>query len=286
MIERTLTLADGRQLSYSDLGPSDAPVIMYCHGHPGSHVEPLLLQDLLASRGIRVRTVALDRPGFGLSTFQPSRSFLDWPADVTQAADQLGLGRFAVLGLSGGAPYALACGFALGDRVSRLAIAVGLAPPCATGMDDAPVLSQLSANRLIRRLQIEAMAFAINHNQEDRVFNQMMDVVSDPDREMLHQPHIRRWFLDTLRIAFRQGGRGAAHEVNLYRKPWGIDVVDIETPTMLWYGAVDTMVPASAGKWFADRLPRAEYTLWPDHGHFSWTEDDGAIAVVTSLLDR
>ena len=40
------------------------------------------------------------RRGFGLSTFQKNRGFLDWPTDVADAADLLGIDRFAVLAVS------------------------------------------------------------------------------------------------------------------------------------------------------------------------------------------
>ena len=38
------------------------------------------------------------------------------------------LGQFAVLGHSAGGPYAAACAFKLGDRISRLGVACGFAP--------------------------------------------------------------------------------------------------------------------------------------------------------------
>jgi uncharacterized membrane protein len=43
--------------------------------------------------------IALDRPGMGLSDYQPRRTFVDWPDDVNQVAAALGLDRFAVLGI-------------------------------------------------------------------------------------------------------------------------------------------------------------------------------------------
>src|SRR5919108_581927 len=69
-----------------------------------------------------VRLVLVDRPGYGRSDHQPGRRLLDWPGDVAQVADALGVELFAVFGMSGGGPHAAACGYALPERVS----AVGL----------------------------------------------------------------------------------------------------------------------------------------------------------------
>ncbi len=45
-----------------------------------------------------------------------SLRILDWPDDVTELADALNVGRFAVLGISGGGPYACACAFKISER--------------------------------------------------------------------------------------------------------------------------------------------------------------------------
>ena len=84
------------------------------------------------------------------------------PRYVAEAADKLGIGRFAVLGVSGGCPYALACGYVLGDRVTRIGIVVGMGPIDATGMKQATAISGPSALGLVRRLQfgMAAMAFS------------------------------------------------------------------------------------------------------------------------------
>src|SRR5947209_6974833 len=76
----------------------------------------------------RARVITVDRPGMGLSDFQPGRKVLDWPADVAALADALGLNRFAVLGFSGGCPFALACAFRLPERVTVLGIVSGVVP--------------------------------------------------------------------------------------------------------------------------------------------------------------
>lgn len=63
----------------------------------------------MTSPQIDARCVTLDRPGLGLSTFQPNRRIVDFPADVLAVADHLKVDKFHVVGISGGAPYALVC---------------------------------------------------------------------------------------------------------------------------------------------------------------------------------
>ncbi len=87
---------DGRQLGYAQYGQPDGAPIVYFHGHPGSRLEARLAHEAAAGSGFRV--IALDRPGYGLSDFQPGRAIADWPADVAEAADALGIGRFSVAG--------------------------------------------------------------------------------------------------------------------------------------------------------------------------------------------
>ena len=119
----TITLPDGRGLGYAEYGDPDAMPVLYCHGFPSCRLEP----SMLPVSGIRL--IALDRPGYGLSDPLPGRTLLDWPRDVAVAADALGLGSFAVAGVSGGAPYAASCAALLKDRIIGLALICGIAPP-------------------------------------------------------------------------------------------------------------------------------------------------------------
>ena len=70
----------------------------------------------------------MDRPGTGDSDFLAGRSLRDWPGDVADLANQLGLGRFWLLGTSGGGPYVAACAYRMPDRIVRAAIVSGLGP--------------------------------------------------------------------------------------------------------------------------------------------------------------
>src|SRR5580765_7979701 len=95
---REVTMRDGRRLAYSECGAADGRPIIYCHGVPSSRVEAELNVDggVVAALGLRV--IVPDRPGIGLSDYQPGRRIVDWPDDVFDLAGALGLQRFVVMG--------------------------------------------------------------------------------------------------------------------------------------------------------------------------------------------
>jgi pimeloyl-ACP methyl ester carboxylesterase len=104
---RTIRLRGGRRLGYAERGDPGGRPLLYFHGWPGSRVEGCLGDEPARAKGIRL--MALDRPGMGLSDHQPRRALVDWPDDVIEVAAALRLDRFAVLGISGGGPYAAVC---------------------------------------------------------------------------------------------------------------------------------------------------------------------------------
>jgi len=281
--EQTLTLADGRTLGYAEWGPHDAPPVIYCHGFPTNHKELEPMLPVLERNAIEARIIVLNRPGFGSSTFQAGRTFLDWPRDVAEAADLLGVGRFAVLGVSGGGPYALATASVLGERVTRVGLAVGLAPIEAPGMRSASAISGPSGIGLIRRVQFEMTALAFKKGQEDRFLDQSLSTMGEVDRTAMTAPEMRSWMTEMMRESFRQGGKAAALEAGLYRRPWGFDPKQVQAETRLWYGGADKTVPAESGRWLADRLPHSDFVLWPEHGHFTWMLGHAAADVVQVL---
>ena len=121
-----IRLADGRRLGYAEYGDPEGKPLFYCHGFPASRLEAALLDPSARKAGVRV--VAADRPGCGLSDFQPDRRIGDWPGDVVELAGALGIDRFAVVGVSGGGPYALACARKIPQRLTAAAVVCGLGP--------------------------------------------------------------------------------------------------------------------------------------------------------------
>jgi len=124
----SITLRDGRQLGYADLGSPTGTPIFALHGTPGSRIDYEFWHRTAVS--LNARILSLDRPGIGLSSPQPGRTLLDHAADVEQLAAHLHIDSYSVVGMSGGGPYALACAAALpANKLKAVMLVCGLGPP-------------------------------------------------------------------------------------------------------------------------------------------------------------
>ena len=124
--DQMITLSDDRRLGYAEYGDPQGWPLMFFHGTPGSRVMARFAGPKARELGLRL--IAPDRPGFGLSDFQPQRRLLDWAKDVEELADALNLEQFSVVGVSGGGPYVAVCAWKLGERLISAGIVSGLAP--------------------------------------------------------------------------------------------------------------------------------------------------------------
>ncbi|MFD7156187.1 alpha/beta fold hydrolase [Kribbella sp. NPDC059898] len=48
---------------------------------------------------------------------------------------------------------------------------------------------------------------------------------------------------------------------------WDVDPTRLPVPTWRWYGDADTMVPASHGRWLAERIPQSTLVVRAGEGH-------------------
>src|SRR6476646_8243913 len=103
-LNQTFRLRDARRIGFAEYGPSEGEPMFYFHGWPSSRLEVKLVEEIFYEAGARI--IAIDRPGYGLSDFQANRKLTDWPNDVAELADHLGLETFGIIGTSGGGPYA------------------------------------------------------------------------------------------------------------------------------------------------------------------------------------
>lgn len=129
-----IKLPDGRSLAFSAYGDPGGNPILFFHGWPGARLQGRLTDQPAKRLGLRV--IAPDRPGFGHSDFQRNRQILYWPDDVGHLADSLGIDKFSVIGLSGGAPYAFACAYKHPNRINSVGVVSGVGPSDVPGSDE------------------------------------------------------------------------------------------------------------------------------------------------------
>jgi len=122
-LDKTIPLKEGRTLAYAIRRPArTARLLLPLHTRFAS-----LLPFPRSYPEAGVRLIIPDRPGSGLSDFQPCGA--SWIArDVTALADSLGIGRFAVAGHSSGGSYVAACAYKYPQRITAAAILSGIGP--------------------------------------------------------------------------------------------------------------------------------------------------------------
>lgn len=282
----TLQLHDGRMLGYAEYGPGEGTPLFYFHGYPGARLEAGFLAKAAAQAGLRL--IGVDRPGMGLSSFQAGRRLLDWPDDVAALAQHLHLDHFAVVGVSGGGPYALACAYKIPDRLTACGIVAGMAPP------DYDQVGMMARNRLIfflaRRLPwlLTPLMWAMRRSsqQEEQARKSLVRSAAhlvEPDRACVLNPDVGRLLAADIVEAFRQGARGPAYEGTLYGRSWDFRVEDIAFPALfLWHGERDRNVPVAMGRAVAAKLAHCQATYYADEGHISLVVNHAA-EIVTSL---
>ncbi len=280
------TLPDGRRLGYAAYGdPGGRPLFAF-HGTPGARTMIRIID--AEARRLGVRIIAPDRPGFGLSDFQPRRRLLDWPDDVRALADRLGLERFAVAGVSGGGPYALACAHRIPERLTAVGVVSAIGPVAESGLKAALTHTPMAALVLLQRAPrliravTASVAFGVRHFPE-RIFESLLAVSSENDRRILHRPAVKGCLLEAFGEAFRLGAQGTGHEVVLFGQPWGFHLGEITVPVHLWHGEADEHVPVAMGRYMARQLPQCHATFMPDAGHY-WIFDHQTELLQTLFL--
>jgi pimeloyl-ACP methyl ester carboxylesterase len=279
-------LGDGRRLGYARVGdPAGLPVV-FQHGFPASRLEAGILGPAARQAGASI--IAPDRPGMGLSDFQPGRTILDWPDDVRQLADALRLERFWVVGGSGGCPYALACAHRLRDRVLGVAIIAGMGPATEAAlvrrMGGLARLGFLLARRTppLFRLGFGSLARLVARHPE---INFRLNAAAPPDEEVMARPEVHSILTSSVAEALRSGPAGTLREIELLAHPWGFELEEISTPAYVWHGCEDRTVPHQYARFLAGKLPNSRLTLVEGEGHVSLPVRHGA-EIIGTLLRR
>jgi pimeloyl-ACP methyl ester carboxylesterase len=266
MLDASMTLADGRTLAYTDIGAPDGPVVLYFHGAPGSRLELVGQSEEFLTAGVRVITP--DRPGYGGSSPSPGRTTADWAADVVELVDHLGIERFAVMGLSSGGPYTIACAALLGDRVTGAVVAAGNTDMSWPGASDGYLESELDIMAMDD--EAAAVAWCEEHYGADGSGFLSGDLdLGDVDNAFLADDAHLASLIDAIGEAFRQGVVGYAHDITVQGRPWSFDPGAITARTLVVHGDDDRLVPLAHSERTAHLVSGAELRVIVGCGHLS-----------------
>jgi pimeloyl-ACP methyl ester carboxylesterase len=267
---KQIQLQDKRLLAYAEYGDPQGKPVMLFHGTPGSRLFHHPDESIALSVGARV--IVPDRPGFGLSDFRARRCLLDWPDDVVQLADALGIDRFAVAGISGGGPYAIACALRIPHRLTRAALISSMAPlsfPASTEgmMWRNRLLFRLSQNsQMLTRLSWWIMSLAYRQNPQ-RFFAFETGLSSRSERDVINRPEVESILVRDYGEALRTGVDGVAWETIMLAQPWGFRLEDVAMETHLWHGEEDARTPIAMGRYLAANIPNCRAAFLSSEGH-------------------
>ncbi|GES60016.1 transcription factor, fungi [Aspergillus terreus] len=271
-----LPLADGRTLAFTEYGSPTGHPLLYFHGYPSSGREASAIHAL--AQGHNLRIISPDRPGFGQSTFQPSRRIADWPADVSALTRHLGIPRFAVLGCSGGGPYAVACAHALPNVLSAVGVFAG-GGPWSAGTRDIGFTRRLTAWASVRWPRVLGVVFDVVVGgmwwvARTRVVSRMIEnwlekSAVDVEEKTVPVSERRVQLLEMVFGGFAQGTAAAVQEARLLSQDWGVRCEEVKYDRILiWHGTRDVNSPIRLTRWMAERLPHAVLREW-DENHYT-----------------
>src|SRR5262249_48379142 len=118
--QNMVRLHGGAVLEVEGYGDPNGVPVIFCHGWPSSRTMAQLTDE--PARALGVRIISPDRPGISGSSMQPDRKLSDWPSLVERLVDDLEIGEFRILPISGGAPYPYSTPIAIPPRAPPLAI--------------------------------------------------------------------------------------------------------------------------------------------------------------------
>ena len=282
-VEGVVALRDGRRLGFAEFGDPGGRAVVWLHGTPGARRQiPEEARVYAAAHGIRL--VSLDRPGIGLSSPYVYPQIRHFASDLATMAEALGIGDMAVIGLSGGGPFALAAGAMLGDRVGAVGVLGGVAPTQgADAIDGGLVALGVRLGAVLRWGRVPlGMTLASVLRVVKPLASPALDLYAllspEGDRRLLGRPEVKAMFIDDLFRGHPRQFEGPIGDVIAFTKDWGFAPSDVAVPVVWWHGDADHIIPFAHGVHMVERLPHAELRVMPGESHL------GGLGIAEDIL--
>ena len=266
-LEGNVAVGDDRQIGFAEFGDPRGRAVFWLHGTPGARRQIPVEARIYAAEN-HIRLIGLDRPGIGSSTFHQYPNVLAFTDDLRIIADALGIGEMAVIGLSGGGPYALATAAAMPERVVAVGVLGGVAPTVgpdsvkggamALGAAIAPLMPVIGLPLRLATVGVIRLVRPLGSRAVD-VYGRVSPIA---DRRLLARPEFKAMFLDDLLNGSRKQMAAPFADVVVFARDWGFRLDQVKVPVRWWHGDKDHIIPFGHGRHVVSLLPDAElYTL-------------------------
>jgi pimeloyl-ACP methyl ester carboxylesterase len=277
---QTLTLPDGRTIAWCEYGnpASTSPPIFYFHSYPSSRYEGALWHPFALTHNLRI--ISPDRPGAGLSTHDPKRTLLSYPADVLSLASLLSIPQFRILSVSGGGPYAFACLKTIPKTQCIGGSIVSSIYPLKFGKKGMSFVHQTvllfsywAAGFLGWAIDWELGSAARNPDPEvlKAKMKKALQRLPQRDQDVLESSDFGNVMVDAARESFvKGGGEGVALESHLLTLDWGFELEDIDLQgreLTIWHGRLDVNCPIGMAEKAATLLKGVDTRFLDEEGH-------------------
>lgn len=278
--KQSVKLSDGRTLGYAEFGSlsDDATTVLAFHGWPGSRLESAVYHSVAGE--LNIRLIGVDRPGIGLSSPQPKRKLLDWPADIRELVRYLKLKRYYIIGVSAGGPHALACAHETAEN-ELLGVGIVSGPgPWALGTKGASLDLKVTLNAVayapwLVRYFMNATIVKPAQDPDPAKLDQMMrsQMKKMPPADLAfakNYPGTVDIMIAAVRESFKQGADSNVRDGQMLTLDWGFELQNIKIKkVLLWHGTADVNVPVARGRYLAEHVPHAVLKEFEDGTHIT-----------------
>jgi len=272
MADHILKLSTGLTLGYAEHGDPNGVPCFYFHGWPSARVQGVLMDEVGKKHGLRI--ISPDRPGIGLSDFQPKRTLLDWPSTLQELAAHVGAEKFHLLGWSGGGPYVLVTALKMPERVLSASVICG-----------APPLSFLGYQHMfwVYRMMIQLRhtfppllqgvlylgRYMANSDPQKAPQSLLLRMLGKADREVLARPEIFSAVRQGMLESLRRGPKMVIADADIYLSEWGFEVSSVRPLIHFWHGRQDRNIAWQYSEQLAAIMPHTTTHWFDDEGHYS-----------------
>jgi len=280
-----IKLNDNRTLRYAEYGTKKGYPIIYCHGSQSSRLE--MHYDLAFAFKKNIKIISIDRPGHGESDFNPSGTIRSFANDVDQLVDKLGIGRFSVVGMSAGAPFAMGIAHYLNQRTDKLGIVSGFAPLDAESQKaltkDVRLLLKIAKSfPIFLKMLLKMQNWQLKRNPNLALSN-FLRIMSSEDQDILKNERVLGVIKTMFIEAFKNGSQGVAYEISrILVQDWGFEMKEIKAVSFIWHGKKDNNVPLEWAIKTNNEIGNSKLKIYPSQGHLIFFEN--AEEIFTKML--